>query len=170
MIFSIKRITLFKIFNGDNWPRLLVKKGIEKLCVFTIIIFSIFLAASSNALAANSQVLQISKYYMCKAQFFAISDVPSTKYDIEFSYRDSDKSSEILENLYIKIPRLKTKSWDALHSSESSYEYWTTPVLRDIPDGLNPLTITLDIGNSPDPVLKASFGGNKYPVECKITN
>lgn len=125
---------------------------------FLIIIFSF----------ANNASAQTIESYLCKVK----EDMGNTidKINIEFPYQEG--AGEAVQNLYIKITKTENGNsgiWDALYSTDGDANYWTTPVLRDVATGTDPLVVVQPNELTPSHErLKANFYSVTYPVECTV--
>ena len=108
-------------------------------------------------------------------------------FDVEFDYLAQSWLQKRYpypqENIYVKVTdRFKpsagqTKRLEARWGSDGDYSFWTTPVLRDVVGGTNPLVIAMEPGvlvrsGSPSLVTQLNsafsidFAGKSYPVKC----
>jgi len=138
------------------------------ICLFTFFGFYGNASATPFSLGSNARAAT-SEVYLCKAE--GLGDT-TDKINIEFLY--SEVSTGILQNLYIKISKLEgreSKNWDAHYSTDADLNFWTTPVLRDIATGTDPLLIVQepDVTKPGYESLEADFYSGTYPVECSIS-
>jgi hypothetical protein len=133
---------------------------LKKFFLFVTVCLFTFFGFYGNASATSGD-------YICKAENLGYT---TEKIKIEFSYHESD--DRIVQNLYINIAKLEggePQIWDALYSTDADFNYWATPLLRDIAIGTSPLIIVQESGISPGHErLKADFYNKTYPVECTV--
>jgi hypothetical protein len=131
---------------------------LKNIFLFAVVFGMTVLGFHGGASASSS--------YLCRAENVGSAD----EINIEFPYQEDDQAA--VQNLYISITKVRggeTRLWDALYSSDGDYNYWTTPVLRDVNVGTSALLISQENGRNPGQErLVANFSGENYPVQCVL--
>ncbi len=162
---------------GKFWFKSLISPTLAAvLQPLAIALFCILLGIGCRSPIANSQNSPppAPAVYTCRSQ---IAPYGKTAFEVEFDF--IDRSIKHLPVVTKRQPPDQTPEeilvWDALYGTDGDYDYWTTPILRELTiEKDQPLVITRMSSRSQyantaaklNATLSVDFRRKRFPVSC----